>query len=65
MKVGNLVRIKDISSNKEKHRGLVCIVIKVEMPVMCPGSGAVCVIQSTTEKLRYHEGRLEVISEIY
>ena len=64
MKVGDVVRIKDISSNKESHRGLICLVLKVEKPVMCPGSGDVCIIQTGTKRLRYHEGRLEVINAV-
>lgn len=65
VKVGDVVRIKDVSSNKESHRGLICLVLKVEKPIMCPGSGDVCVIQTTTEQLRYHEGRLELINAIH
>ena len=65
MKVGDVVKIKDISSNKESHRGLICLILKVEKPVMCPGSGDVCVIQSGTKRLRYHEKRLEVINAIH
>ena len=63
MKVGDVVKIKDISSNKESHRGLICLILKVEKPVMDKSSGVVCVIQSGTKRLRYHEGRLEVINE--
>ena len=65
MKVGDVVKIKDISSNKESHRGLICLILKVEKPVMCPGSGDVCVIRSGTKRLRYHEKRLEVINAIH
>ena len=63
MKVGDVVRIKDIRNNKEEHRGLICIILEIEKPVMDKSSGVVCVIQSATKRLRYHEGRLEVISE--
>ena len=65
MKKGDVVRIKDISANKEKHRGLICLFLEVEKPVMDKSSGDVCVIQSTNERLRYHEGRLEVINAIH
>lgn len=65
MKVGDVVRIKDISSNKESHRGLICLVLKVEKPVMCKGSGDVCIIQSSRKRLRYHEGRLEMVNAVY
>ena len=65
MKVGDVVRIKDISSNKDEHRGLICLVLDVEKPVMDKSSGDVCVIQSATERLRYHEGRLEVINAVH
>ena len=65
MKVGDVVRIKDISANKESHRGLVCLVLKVEKPVMDKSSGDVCVIQSTRKRLRYHEGRLEVVNGVH
>ena len=65
MKVGDVVRIKDISANKESHRGLVCLVLKVEKPVMDKSSGDVCVIQSAQKRLRYHEGRLEVINAVH
>ena len=63
MNVGDVVRIKDISANKESHRGLICLVLKVEKPVMDKASGDVCVIQTGTKRLRYHEGRLEVIND--
>lgn len=65
MNVGDVVRIKDIRSNKESHRGLICLVLKVEKPVMDKSSGDVCVIQTGTKRLRYHEGRLEVINAVH
>ena len=65
MKIGDVVRIKDISANKESHRGLVCLILKVEKPVMDKSSGDVCVIQAATERLRYHERRLEVINAVH
>ena len=65
MKVGDVVRIKNITANKESHRGLICLILKVEKPVMDKSSGDVCVIQSATERLRYHEGRLEVINAVH
>ena len=64
MKTGDVVRIKDMSSNKESHRGLVCLVLKVEKSAMILDS-KVCVIQSATKRLRYHEKRLELINEIH
>ena len=63
MEPGDVVRIKDISANKESHRGIICLILKVEKPVMDKSSGVVCVIQSGTKRLRYHEGRLEVIND--
>ena len=63
MKPGDLVRIKDNQYNSANHRGLICIVLKVEKSVREPNSGLVCVIQSATERLHYHEARLELISE--
>ena len=65
MNVGDVVRIKDISANKESHRGLICLDLKVEKPVMDKSSGDVCVIQTGTKRLRYHEGRLEVINAVH
>ena len=65
MNVGDVVRIKDITANKESHRGLICLVLKVEKPVMDKSSGNVCVIQTGTKRLRYHEGRLEVINAVH
>ena len=65
MNIGDVVRIKDISANKDEHRGLICLVLDVEKPVMDKSSGDVCVIQSATERLRYHEGRLEVINTVH
>jgi len=65
MKPGDIVKIKDISANKESHRGLICLILKVEKPVMDKSSGVVCVIQSGTKRLRYHEGRLEVINAVH
>ena len=65
MKVGNIVRIKDIDANKKSHRGLVCLILKVEKSYYHGNyQGKVCVIQSVRKRLRYHEGRLEVINEI-
>jgi len=65
MCIGDIVRIKDISANKESHRGIICLILKVEKPVMDKSSGVVCVIQSGTKRLRYHEGRLEVINAVH
>jgi len=65
MKPGDVVRIKDISANKENHRRLICLVVKVEKSAMILDSGLVCVIQSATERLRYHEKRLELINAIH
>ena len=65
MKVGDVVRIKDSLNNKREHRGLICLVLKVEKPVMDKSSGDVCVIQSATQRLRYHERRLEVINAVH
>ena len=65
MEIGDVVRIKDISANKESHRGLVCLILKVEKPVMDKSSGDVCVIQSATQRLRHHERRLEVINAVH
>ena len=66
MKVGNIVRIKDISANKESHRGLICLVLEVEKSYYYDRyEGLVCVIQAAKERLRYHECRLEVINAIH
>ena len=64
MKISDVVRIKDISANKENHRRLICLVIKVEKSPMFLDSN-VCVIQSSTERLRYHEKRLELINAVH
>ena len=64
MKVGDIVRIKDISANKENHRRLICLVVKVEKSQMILDS-KVCIIQSATKRLRYHEKRLEVINAVH
>ena len=64
MEPGDVVKIKDISANKESHRGIICLVIKVEKSSMFLDS-KVCVIQSATKRLRYHEKRLEVINEVH
>ena len=53
MKVGDVVKIKDISANHRRHVGKIGIVIRID--------GAICVMQTATKRLRYHEGRLEVI----
>ena len=66
MKVGDVVRIKNISVNKEMHRGLVCLVLKVEKSYYHGNfQGLVCVIQSARKRLRYHEGRLEVVNGVH
>ena len=66
MKAGNMVRIKDISANKESHRGLICLVLKVEKSYYHGNyQGLVCEIQTVKERLRYHEGRLELINAIH
>jgi len=66
MKAGYMVRIKDNLNNKKEHRGLICLVLKVEKSYY-HGSyqGLVCVIQSGRKRLRYHEGRLEVINAVH
>lgn len=66
MKAGDIVRIKDSSNNKKEHRGLICLVLKVEKSYYFGNyEGLVCVIQSNRKRLRYHEGRLEVVNAIY
>ena len=66
MKIGDVVRIKDISANKEAHRGLVCLVLKVEKSYHHGNfQGLVCVIRSARKRLRYHEGRLEVVNAVH
>ena len=66
MEPGDIVRIKNITANKESHRDLICLVLKVEKSYY-HGSyqGLVCVIQSGRKRLRYHEGRLEMVNAVY
>ena len=59
MNVGDVVRIKDVSTNKKEHRGLICLILEVENIL---GDGLVCIIQTGTKRLRYHEVRLEKIN---
>ena len=65
MKIGSLVKVKDSKANCEKDIGKVGIIIKVKKSYYYGNyEGLVCNIQTATETLRYHEGRLEVINEI-
>ena len=66
MKVGDMVRIKDNLNNKKEHRGLICLVLKIEKSYY-QGSyqGLVCIIQSGRKRLRYHEGRLELVNAVH
>jgi len=66
MKIGDVVRIKDSLDNKKEHRGLICLVLKVEKSYYHGNfQGLVCVIRSVRKRLRYHEGRLEVINAVH
>ena len=63
MKVGNIVRIKNIEANHARDVGKIGIIVKVYKGLNNQ-TGSVCDIQTPKEKLHYHEGRLEVINEI-
>ena len=65
MKIGDVVKIKDISANHRRDVGKIGIVIRIDKPVMDRDSSIVCVMQTSTERLRYHEGRLEVINGVH
>ncbi len=66
MKVGNVVKIKDIKANSEKDVGKIGIVIKVKKSHYYGNyEGLICYIQTSTETLQYHEGRLEVVNAIH
>ena len=64
MKIGNVVRIKDIEANRQSDVGKIGIIIKV-YEGLYDQPGSVCDIQTPKEKLHYHEGRLEVINAIH
>ena len=64
MKIGNIVKIKDIDANHPRDVGKIGIVIKVYKGLYGQ-SGSVCDIQTPKEKLHYHEDRLEVINAIH
>ena len=66
MKVGNVVKIKDIKANKKTDVGKIGIVIKIKKSYYFGNyEGLVCNIQTPTESLQYHEGRLEVVNAIH
>jgi len=59
MKPGDVVRIRDIDANKEMHRGLICLVISIQRyRYHC-----VCILQNGSQRLGYHEERLEKIND--
>jgi hypothetical protein len=63
MKIGDVVKIKDIDANHPRDVGKIGIVIRIDKPVMDRNSGVVCVMQTPTERLRYNERRLELIND--
>ena len=64
MKIGDVVKVKDIDANHPRDVGKIGIVIKIFDRVgLYEQLGHVCRFYTGTEKLTYHEGRLEVINE--
>lgn len=60
MKIGDIVRIRDIDANKEMHRGLICLVISIQR---LSDYHCVCILQNGSQRLGYHEERLEKIND--
>ena len=66
MKIGDVVKIKDIKANSRNDVGKIGIVIKVKKSYYFGNyEGLVCDIKTPTEALQYHEGRLEVINAVH
>ena len=64
MKVGDVVMIRYITENRKEDRGKIGIVIKhSKAPYRSPGY--VCTLKTSTQILKYHEGRLEAINELH
>ena len=66
MKIGDVVKVKDIAANHPRDVGKIGIIIKIFDRVgLYEQLGHVCRFYTGTEKLTYHEGRLEVINGIH
>ena len=66
MKIGDVVKVKDIDANHPRDVGKIGIIIKIFNRVgLYEQLGHVCRFYTGTENLTYHEGRLEVINELH
>ena len=64
MKVGSLVKVKEVTSNHDQDRGKIAIVISIRLNE----HGQVCKLHFFDHDFRfneYHEGRLEVINAVH
>jgi hypothetical protein len=64
MKVGDVVKVKDIDANHPKDVGKIGIIIKIFDRVGVDWQpGHVCRFYTGTEKLNYHTCRLELLND--
>ena len=64
MKIGSLVKVKEITANHDQDRGKMAVVISIRLN----DHGQVCKLHFFDHNFRfneYHEGRLEVINAIH
>ena len=64
MKIGDVVKVKDIPANHPRDVGKIGIIIKIFDRVgLYEQLGLVCRFYTGTQKLTYHEGRLELLND--
>lgn len=64
MRIGDIVKVKDIDANHPRDVGKIGIIIKIiERVGLYEQLGHVCRFYTGTEKLTYHEGRLELLND--
>ena len=64
MKIGSLVRVKEIDANHPQDRGKMAVIIDIKLN----DHGQVCKLHFFDHNFRfndYHEGRLELINGLY
>jgi len=63
MKLGDVVKVKDIDANHSRDAGKIGIIIKTfERVGLHKQPGYVCRFYTGTEKLNYHTCRLELLN---
>ena len=64
MKIGSLVRVKEITANHDQDRGKMAVVVSIRLN----DHGQVCKLHFFDHNFRfdeYHVGRLEVVNAVH